>query len=286
MTTKYFIQFAVRRVQWGARKGAVPAVDEMNAAKRETGGIVEMLDKSSNFSRPGDSQMTPRQLKYYSGRGWLLNFTYAITYSFNWCIVRLLFRLSVRGREHLPVAGPFLLTPNHASPLDPSVLAAALPLKLLQNTYWAGKESTVLRNPVRRALSRLTRVIPIAEDKSSLSAGTILLERGHGLVWFPEGKRSLDGRLQPFKPGIALLLARCDVPVFPVRIEGAHDAFPGRGGRLRLRSRISVHIGQPVTRDALGLRDDSAQSVEETLQNLRRSVRELSESFDLPIDHK
>lgn len=243
-----------------------------------------MLDHHDNLSTPSVSQAKALQLADDADSKWLLRFSYPLIYIFNWCLVRLLFRLTVRGRKYLPTEGPFLLTPNHASPLDPPVIAAAMPLTLLQNTFWAGKKSTVSRNWARRVLSRLTRVIPVAEDKSSVFVGTALLDEGRGLVWFPEGRRSLDGRLDRFKPGIALMLDHCDVPVVPVLIEGAHDAFSGRGSRLRLGKRISVSFGPPVTRDQLGRRGEASQAVEETLQYLRRCIQRLSVFSDAGDD--
>ncbi|MEO1981343.1 MAG: lysophospholipid acyltransferase family protein [Fuerstiella sp.] len=116
-------------------------------------------------------------------------------------MVRLLFRLSVEGQNHLPAAGPFILTPNHASPFDPPILGAAIPLATLRQTYWAGKRSTVLRNPLRRLLSWLTRIIPIGDEVTALAPAVAILEQGDNLIWFPkenarltdESKRSSQG---------------------------------------------------------------------------------------------
>ena len=157
--------------------------------------------------------VTERQKRWLRPRSRLTNAAYAGLYVLNWILTRLLFRVSVKGLEHLAISGPFILTPNHASPLDPPVLAATIPLAVLQHTYWAGKQSTVLKNRLRRFMSWITRVIPISEDRTSLAAAVTILEQGHNLVWFPEGARSLDGQLHDFKPGIAILLSRCDVPV-------------------------------------------------------------------------
>lgn len=63
----------------------------------------------------------------------------------NLLFVRLLFRFSVEGRQHLLASGPFIITSNHSCPLDLQILAAVLPLALLRHAYWAGKESVVLR---------------------------------------------------------------------------------------------------------------------------------------------
>ncbi len=193
----------------------------------------------------------------------------------NWILIRLLFRVSVEGHQNLPNSGPFIITPNHASPLDPPVLAFSLPLAMLQNTYWAGKQSTVLRNRLRLFLSWLTRVIPIIDDRTSLSAGVIILDRAHNLVWFPEGERSLDGTLKDFKPGVAVLLTRCNVPVVPVLIKGAHEAFPRRGCWPRLWSKIVVRIGPAVTAHQLGLTSCSAEDISRVVVTLRQSIADL-----------
>ncbi len=197
--------------------------------------------------------VTELQKQWLRPRGRLANAAYTGLYVSNWILTRLFFRVSVEGLERLPISGPFVLAPNHASPLDPPMLATTIPLSVLQRTYWAGKQSTVLQNRLRRFMSWLTRVIPVSEDRTSLAAAVTILEQGHNLVWFPEGVRSLDGRLHDFKPGIAILLSRCDVPVVPILIQGAFAAFPVRGSWPRLWTKIVVRIGRPVTAHQLGL---------------------------------
>jgi len=86
------------------------------------------------------------QQRWLRPRGAMAKTAYTVLYVVNWVLIRLLFRVSVDGQKHLPVVGPFIVTPNHASPLDPPVLAAVLPLNTLHRTYWAGKKSTVLPN--------------------------------------------------------------------------------------------------------------------------------------------
>ena len=82
--------------------------------------------------------------------------------------------------------------------------------------YWAGWTGIVFADPVRRALARLVQAIPIDPQRgaaSSLALGGAVLKRGMGLVWFPEGRRSEDGKLQPFMPGLGMLLEHFSVPV-------------------------------------------------------------------------
>ena len=225
--------------------------------------------------------VTELQKRWLQPRSSLAMAAYAGLYVVNWILTRMLFRVSVEGIERLPISGPFVLTPNHASPLDPPILATTLPLSVLQHTYWAGKQSTVLQNPLRRFMSWLTRVIPISEDRTALAAGITILEQGHNLVWFPEGERSSDGQLLDFKPGIAILLSRCDVPVVPVLIQGAYDAFPARGSWPRLWTRIAVRIGRPLSAFQLGLTSTSSDDFGGAAATLRQCVADPERSVGI-----
>jgi long-chain acyl-CoA synthetase len=80
---------------------------------------------------------------------------------------------------------------------------------------------------------------------SSLALGAAVLKRNEALVWFPEGQRSPDGSLQPFRPGLGLLLQHYPVPVVPVVIEGAYAAWPRQRWFPRF-GRLAVHIHPPV----------------------------------------
>lgn len=170
-------------------------------------------------------------------------------WSLNRLLMHLAFRVEVAGRDNLPAAGPFLITPNHSSSLDPPVLAAALPNRVLRNTFWIARRGAVMRNFVTRKLGRWGHAIPFDREEDGMSALAVaatLLERGRNVVWFPEGRRSLDGRLQPFKFGVGALLDRFDVPAVPVHLEGAFEALPPAARWPRLRARIVVQFGAPL----------------------------------------
>jgi long-chain acyl-CoA synthetase len=143
--------------------------------------------------------------------------------------MRALFGLEVKGVEHLPARGPYVLAPNHASFLDPFALAAALGSRRLEQIYWAGWTGILFAGPCRRAFARVAQVVPIdplRASASSLAFGGAALQRGMSLVWFAEGARSPTGELQRFKPGLGRVLDRWRVPVVPVVIRGTHDAWP------------------------------------------------------------
>ncbi len=166
----------------------------------------------------------------------------------NRTLMRLLFRLQVKGIEHLPADRQFILTPNHVSYLDPFALAATLGTRQLLQTHWAGWTGAAFRNPLFRFVSRLGQAVPIDPDRaivSSLAFCSAVLKRGSNLVWFPEGQRSPDGKLQPFKPGIGMLVEHFDVAVVPVYIHGTRQALPVGKFLPRLR-RITVVFGIPI----------------------------------------
>lgn len=166
----------------------------------------------------------------------------------NQVAMRLVFRLQVTGSEYVPREGPFIIAPNHVSYLDPFAVGAALDFDRLRQVYWAGWTGVAFRNPLFRFFSRLAQVVPIDPRKgvvSSLAFGAAVLKRNQGLVWFPEGHRSPTGVLQPFKPGIGLLLERYPVPVIPAFIFGTEKILP-RGRAIPRIGTIAVVFSRPL----------------------------------------
>jgi long-chain acyl-CoA synthetase len=164
--------------------------------------------------------------------------------------VRLLLRPTATGIDRLP-EGPVLITPNHASYLDPLVIAAALPWRQLRRTYWAGWVGVMHTSPLRRLVSRATQVFPVDADRDLTAAvrtAQELLREGHNVVWFPEGRRSPDGRLQPFQPGVGAVLQGAAAAVVPAAITGAFAAWPKQRRWPRFAP-VAVTFGEPLTID-------------------------------------
>ena len=80
---------------------------------------------------------------------------------------------------------------------------------------------------------------------SSLALGAAVLKRGKSLVWFPEGERTLTGKLLEFKPGLGMILAKYDVPVVPVYLDGTREALPP-GSFFPHRVHVRIIFGDPV----------------------------------------
>ncbi|NIR59871.1 MAG: 1-acyl-sn-glycerol-3-phosphate acyltransferase [Gammaproteobacteria bacterium] len=102
-----------------------------------------------------------------------------------------------------------------------------------------------------------------------------VLERGNVLVWFPEEWRSLDGTVQPFLPGIGLLLAQSRAPVVPAVIEGTFEAMP-RNARVPRPHRVVVRFGEPIPAEKLGrLEPDDRDAHKALAAKLRERVAAL-----------
>jgi len=209
--------------------------------------------KEQAFGRAGEGPIPAQQLRWLEPTGPVLQRLGLLLLVLNRSIFRWLFRLRATGVDRLPRGGPFVLTPNHASFLDVFALAAALPSRVLVETYWAGTVDYLFNSRLRRAFSRLAHVFPIDPVKSPVSSflmGAEVLKRGRILVWFPEGRRSPDGQLRPFMAGIGRLVQEPGWLVVPVHIGGTFEAWP-RGRRFPRLRRLSVAFGEPISRDDL-----------------------------------
>jgi long-chain acyl-CoA synthetase len=211
---------------------------EVQQAARDGGGAAAEI-----------GELSPEQERWLQPQGPPVRVLAAILYALNLAVMRGLFRLRFEGREHLPPDGPYLLAPNHASYLDPFAIGGALPWSQLRRIYWAGWTGLLFRGPLTRLFSRAAQVLPVDPERgltSTLPVAKAALERGHALCWFPEGARSLDGRLHRFLPGAGLLIERTGVAAVPVFIGGSFEAWPP-GRSLPRLARIVVRFGRPIT---------------------------------------
>lgn len=164
---------------------------------------------------------------------------YAIRVAFD-----MFFRGEVCGLENLPVRGGFLLAANHASFLDPPLIGCQISRQIAyfaRKTLWKGGFASWWLDSVG--------TIPVdrdgGQDVSAIKRVLRALKDERGLILFPEGTRSSDGRLQAAKPGVGFIACKTQVPVVPVRIFGSYEAF-GKGRRLHLGTPVTVVFGAPL----------------------------------------
>ncbi|MGA0060633.1 MAG: lysophospholipid acyltransferase family protein [Planctomycetota bacterium] len=152
------------------------------------------------------------------------------------------------GRENIPATGGVLLVANHASYLDPPIVGCGL----RRPVHFLARSTLGKVGLAHRYLSALG-VIFVDRDGSpreGLEGAVAALRAGKVVCIFPEGTRSPDGQVAPFKRGALLVLKRAPVPVIPVGIEGSFAAL-GRGRGFPRPARITIRYGEPMSAAAV-----------------------------------
>lgn len=172
---------------------------------------------------------------------------------------RLLFDVLAYGTRHIPRRGPCLLAANHQSFIDPFVVGLCVP----GTCHYLARDS-LFRVPLLGRILRHLKGVPVARgtaaSRGALEAAVSLLRAGEAMLLFPEGTRSADGRLQPYRRGVALVAKRSGAPVVPVLVAGSFAVWP----RHRRLPRLSPRPRLRLTRPAGG---------EGAARGLRRGVR-------------
>jgi len=176
-------------------------------------------------------------------------------FGFCWCaclvLMKLFFRLRVRGGENVPADGPVLYVLNHQSHLDPVI--AGMGITRRHANFIA--RSTLFNHKLFGALISALNAVPIKQGSADMGAIRTAIEQmeaGRLLIMFPEGSRTPDGAMHAFKRGAWLVLSRAKPTVLPAAIEGAFDAWPRSRKRPTLfGKRVMLRIGQPIPAQTL-----------------------------------
>src|SRR5271154_369326 len=172
-----------------------------------------------------------------------MNLSYRIGWMFFRAMYATYFRWHVFGAENVPLSGGVILASNHASFLDPPLVGAGLK----RDINYLARES-LFRFPGIGALLRSWNAVPVDRDGGGAAGLREILNRliaGGGIILFPEGTRTKDGRLQPARSGIGLTVIKSDVPVIPVRTFGTFEAF-GRNHKFPRPKNVAVKYGEPM----------------------------------------
>jgi 1-acyl-sn-glycerol-3-phosphate acyltransferase len=169
----------------------------------------------------------------------------AVIYGFFWllcnALARLLFRYRAIGRENIPRRGGVLVAANHASYLDIPLLGCGMP----RRAAFLGRQDLF---PGFRWLFQWLGWIPIRLDRldrEGFGKAIRLIKNGTVVVIYPEGGRTVDGRLRPGRPGIGVIVAETACPVIPAYIAGTYEALPIGASWIRCRP-VQVTYGEPI----------------------------------------
>ncbi len=204
-----------------------------------------------------------------------------IDYALIWFLKKLflsafrgLWFLRISGTSALPKRGPVLLCPNHASFFDGLLVFCSLPFGMAIETYFFGLEH-IFRHPILRWVNKLARLVPIDNNRhlnESMRMAYFLLRENKAICIFPEGQRSIDGTIAPFKKGAAILMKESGVPVVPICIIGSHRAWP-RGKLLPRIHPIKIIFGKPLSAEEL-IKKASAFSSADEYDAISQALRE------------
>jgi 1-acyl-sn-glycerol-3-phosphate acyltransferase len=169
------------------------------------------------------------------------------SYFIAWCLFRGMYKFYFRWRvfnaDRVPLRGSVILASNHASFLDPPLVGSGLH----RGINYLARES-LFRFPVSGAILRSWNAVPVDRDGGGAKGLKAILDRllaGGGIILFPEGTRTRDGKLQAARSGIGLAVIKSEAPVVPVRVFGTFDAF-GRHVRFPRPHPIAVKYGRPM----------------------------------------
>lgn len=135
-------------------------------------------------------------------------------------------KFTVNGTENLPDDEPAIYVCNHQSNFDILLLYAGLPIQF----RWMAKQE-LFRIPLFGAAMKRAGYIPIDRSNRrqamrSVTAAAGQIRKGASVVIFPEGTRTADGNLMPFKKGALMIASKAGVPVVPMAISGSYQAQP------------------------------------------------------------
>jgi 1-acyl-sn-glycerol-3-phosphate acyltransferase len=187
-----------------------------------------------------------------------------------------MYGLRVEGRENWPATGGALICSNHQSMFDPPLVGLTCPRRM---NYLA--RDTLFHVPILAPLIRYMDAIPIDREGGGLAGLKETLRRlkaGEQVLIFPEGTRTRDGEVAPLKPGFISVARRSHVPLIPVGLDGAYQAWP-RTSRFPRTGQIAIVVGPAITAEQVAEfpDDDLLATLEQRILNCHAAARRLRE---------
>lgn len=174
-------------------------------------------------------------------------------------LARLIYWPRVIGRKNVPLTGPVIFASNHLSFVDSVAIPMCAPRRvrfLAKSSYFDG---TGFRGWLQRVFFTAVGAIPVVRGAGSaaqvaLDQSKRIIESGDAFTIYPEGTRSLDGRLYKGRTGAAWLALKTGAPVVPVGLRRTNEFLPV-GAKLPRFVRISIEFGEPIDLSHLGSAD-------------------------------
>jgi 1-acyl-sn-glycerol-3-phosphate acyltransferase len=175
-----------------------------------------------------------------------MGFTYALGRQIIRPLARIVYRPRVDGKANVPKSGPVIFASNHLSFID----SIAIPVASPRPVHFLAKAS-YFETGLSRWFFTAIGAIPVQRGAGQAALDALdqqrtLLEEGSAVALYPEGTRSLDGRLYKGRTGVAFLALQTGAPVVPVGLIGTDDVMPVGAKMPSLSHRITVRFGEPL----------------------------------------
>ena len=175
-----------------------------------------------------------------------MGFTYVLGRGIIRPLARVVYRPRVEGKGNVPRSGPVIFASNHLSFID----SIAIPVAAPRPVHFLAKAS-YFESGLSRWFFTAIGAIPVQRGAGQAALDALdqqrtLLEEGSAVALYPEGTRSLDGRLYKGRTGVAFLALQTGAPVVPVGLIGTDDVMPVGAKMPSLKHRITVRFGEPL----------------------------------------
>jgi 1-acyl-sn-glycerol-3-phosphate acyltransferase len=202
-----------------------------------------------------------------------LRFHYRVSWHVLRFVERILFGFTVTGSNTIPRSGAVIIATNHISYCDPPVVGSGVP----REVHFLAKEE-LFRNKAFGWLISRYNAIPLRRsvgDVGALKKAVAILKQGKAVLMFPEGTRSLTGRLLKPKPGIGMIASLASAPVVPAYVNGTNRL----GAAFLRRPRLSVSFGEPVIPAKAGEGESgSREGYMKVTEEVMRRIADLAEN--------
>ncbi|WP_396642153.1 lysophospholipid acyltransferase family protein [Microbacterium sp.] len=196
---------------------------------------------------PTGAPATPEVAHSEPGMGW----TYRLGRTFVAPLARMVYRPIVEGRENVPREGAVILASNHLSFIDSVAIPIAAPRPvhfLAKSSYFEGAG---MSGWFTREFFLAIGAVPVQRGAGQAALDALdqqraLLDSGRAVALYPEGTRSLDGRLYRGRTGAAFLALQTGAPVVPVGLLGTAEVMPVGARMPSLSERVTVRFGEPL----------------------------------------
>jgi 1-acyl-sn-glycerol-3-phosphate acyltransferase len=201
-----------------------------------------------------------------------LDLIYALILFFVKIVLKIKYDVTCEGFERVPKKGPGVFLCNHTSIVDSFLIGCFFPRKL----YFMAK-STEFQSGVKRLFFYLSRSFPVRRydiDPIALKNAFRVLDFGAMVGIYPEGERTWDGEMLPFRRGTIRFLLAAGVPIIPAAISGAYYHQPRWEGKIG-SPEITIRVGEPILAAKIRGKDQTEDDIDSLDRKIKSTITAL-----------